>query len=116
EIKILDSNDYAKLMDFDLIHEVHQKISTYIIIVFEKFVAAISRQFIFKCLGKHGLSLTASTFFIFGKLYENDFGIKDYRDQTTKYIHTTRKIHQRTMFDKMYRTMNPNFKAKKILK
>src|SRR5699024_8457275 len=61
ENKILDPNDYEKLMDFDLIHEVHQKVSTYIIIVFEKFVAAISRQFIFECLGKQGLRLTAST-------------------------------------------------------
>jgi hypothetical protein len=35
-----------KLRDFDLSHEVYQKITYHIIIVFEKFVSALPRQFI----------------------------------------------------------------------
>lgn len=50
ENKIIDSSDYEKLMDINLCHDVYEKISNYILIVFEKFVSALSRQFIFKCL------------------------------------------------------------------
>ena len=63
ENKVLDSKDYEKLMDFNLSHEVYQKISTHIIIVFEKFISAISRQFVFRCLGEQSLQLSTSTFF-----------------------------------------------------
>lgn len=116
EDKILDSKDYEKLIDFNLSHEVYQKISTYIIIVFEKYLSAISRQFIFKCLGQKGLQLSASTFFDFGMLYEKDFGKKDYRNQTTKYKEPPKKVHKRTMLDEFQRKVNPEFKSKKILK
>lgn len=116
ENKVLDSKDYEKLMDFNLSHEVYQKISTYIIVVFEKYISAISRQFIFKCWGQKGLQLSASTFFDFGILYEKDFGKKDYRNQTTKYKETPKKVHKRTKFDEVQRKINPEYKSKKILK
>ncbi|MDC1460751.1 hypothetical protein N8345_02650, partial [Flavobacteriaceae bacterium] len=94
----------------------YQKISTYIIIVFEKYISAISRQFIFKCLGEKGLQLSASTFFDFGMLYEKDFGKKDYRNQTTKYKETPEKVHKRRVLDEVQLKVNPEYKSKKILK
>ena len=85
ENKVLNKEDFEKLMDFNLSHEVYQKISRHIIIVFEKFVSALSRQFIFKCLGQNGSQITVSSYFDFGMLYEKDFGNKDYRKQTTQF-------------------------------
>ncbi len=116
ENKLLGPKDYEKLMDFDLSQEVYQKISTHIVIVFEKFISAISRQFIFKCLGQKALQLSASTFTDFGMLYEKDFGQNDYRNQTTKYKEAPRKVHKRTMFDEIQRNVNPEYKSKRILK
>lgn len=114
ESNLLDNEDYEKLMNFELAHEVYQKTTNYIIIVFEKYVSALSRQFIFKCLGQEGLSLTAANFFDFGMLYEKDFGKKDYRTQTTKYKSIPKKIHKRTVIDEVQRNLNPEFKSKKI--
>ena len=116
ENKILDKNDFEKLMNFDVSHEVYQKITNHIIVVFEKFVSALSRQFIFKCLGQKGLQLSATTAFEFGMLYEKDFGKKDYRKQTTKYKETPKKVHRRTIVDEVQRNVNPEFKSKKIKK
>lgn len=116
ENAILDKEDYEKLMNFDLSHEVYQKITNHIIIVFEKFVSALSRQFIFECLGQKGLQLSATTAFNFGMLYEKDYGKKDYRSQTIKYKQTPKKVHKRTMFDELQRNINPDYKSRKINK
>lgn len=116
ENSILNKNDIEKLTDFDLSHEVYQKISNHIIIVFEKFISALSRQFIFKCLGQKGLLVSATMVFDFGMLYDKDFGKKDYRSQTTKYNETPKKVHKRTVFDEIQRNVNPEYKSKKILK
>lgn len=115
ENKLLDHKDYKKLMDFDLNHEVYQKITNHIVIIFEKFVSALSRQFVFKCLGLTGLQLSA-TLFDFGLLYEKDFGKKDYRSQTTKYKQAPKKVHKRTMIDELKRKVNPEYKSRKISK
>ena len=112
-------SEFGKLSryhNFDLSHEVYQKITNHIIIVFEKFVSALSRQFIFKCLGQKGLQLSATTAFNFGMLYDKDFGKKDYRSQTTKYKQTPKKVHKRTMFDEIQRNINPDYKARKLNK
>ena len=114
ENSILNKDDYEKLMNFDLRHEVYQKITNHIIIVFERFVSALSRQFIFKCLGQKGLQLSATTAFDFGMLYDKDFGKKDYRSQTTKYKQTPKKVHKRTMLDELKRNINPDYKSRKI--
>lgn len=116
ENTILDKKDFEKLMDFDLSHEVYQKIINHVIIVFEKFVSALSRQFIFKCLGQNGLQLSATTAFNFGMLYDKDFGKKDYRSQTTKYKQTPKKIYKRTILDEIQRNINPDYKSRKINK
>lgn len=116
ENKILDTGDYEKLADLNLNHEVYQKISTYIIIVFERFISALSRQFIFNCLGEEAKSLSVTSFFNYGMLYEKDFGMKNYRHETTRYKERPKKEHKRTLFDEVQRRMNPKYKSKKILK
>lgn len=116
ENRLLDDDDYEKLMDIERCNEVFHKISNHIIILFEKFVSSLSRQFIFKCMGQKGLQLSASTFFDFGMLYEKDYGIKDYRKQTTKFKETPKKVHKRTVIDEIERKLNPQFKSKKIRK
>jgi len=90
--KVLNKNDYEKLLDFNISHEVYQKITNHVIIIFKKFISALSRQFIFKCLGQEGLRLSSKIAFDFGKLYENDYGNRDYRKETTKYKETPKKI------------------------
>lgn len=116
ESKILDPQDYERLMDFDSNHEVYQKISTYIIIVFERYVSALSRQLIFNCLGVEAKSLSTTSFFNYAMLYEKDFGMKDYRHETTRYKERPHKVHKRTMLDEIQRRINPKYRAKKILK
>lgn len=114
ENSLINSKDYENLMNFDLMQEVYYKISNHIIIVFEKFVSALSRQFVFKCLGQQSIVTTASTFTDFGMLYEQDFGKKDYRQQTSKYKEKPIKVHKRTIANEVQRKTNPNFKWKKI--
>lgn len=116
ENKILNEKDYEKLMSFDLSQEVYQKITSHIIIIFEKFISALSRQLIFKCLGQKGLELSSTTAFEFGTLYDKDFGKKDYRTQTTKYKETPKKIHKRTAIDEIQRKINPHYISRKISK
>ncbi|WP_201594428.1 hypothetical protein [Psychrobacter fulvigenes] len=116
EKKTLDSEDYEKLTDLNLNHEVYQKISTYIITIFERYISALSRQFIFECLGDKAKQISASSFFDFGMLYEKDFGKRDYRYQTTKYKQRPKKAHKRTMLDGIKLNLNPKYKSKKILK
>lgn len=116
EIKILDPEDYEKLMDFDLNHEIYQKISTYIVVVFERYISALSRQFIFNCLGAEAKSLSTTSFFNYAMLYEKDVGMKDYRYKTTRYKKTSHKVHKRTMLDEIQRKLNPEYKSKKLLK
>ncbi|WP_296237296.1 DUF2511 domain-containing protein [Psychrobacter sp. UBA5136] len=116
EAKILDSEDYEKLADLNFNHEVYQKISTYIVTIFERFVSALSRQFIFNCLGQEAKALSVANFFDFGKLYEQDFGRKDYRYQTTKYKETPKNLHKRTILDEIQRKVNSTYKSRKVLK
>lgn len=116
ESKILDPRDYEKLMDFDLNHEIYQKISTYIIVVFERYVSALSRQFIFNCLGAEAKILSTTSFFNYAMLYEKDFGMKDYRRETTRYKERPHKVHKRTILDEVQRRTNPKYRSKRILR
>lgn len=116
ENKLLNSEDYLKLMREDTKNEVRQKVFTYIIVVFERYISALSRQFIFKGLGQQASQLSVNNFFNFGKLYEQDFGMTDYRYQTQRYQATPQKAHKRTVSDELQRKLKPNYKFKKILK
>ncbi|WP_320997356.1 hypothetical protein [Bacteroides nordii] len=105
-----------KLMNHDVDREVYQEITNYIINIFERFIAALSRQITWGTLGQLGKQLTISSFFDYGTLYEKDFGKTDYRKNTTKYKETPKSIHKRTVLDELNRKFNPNFKSKKLRK
>ena len=105
---------YEKLLKLDENYEVYNFISTYIIKIFEKFMASLCRQFMFGHIGdkaKQFIFWTAD----FGMIYEKNLGTTDYRKNTTKYKETPRKAHKRTANDEWERTHNKNFKSKKIL-
>lgn len=117
ENKIMQSNPklYEKIMDWDLSQEVYYFISNYIIIIFEKYLGALSRQFIFGYLGDKGKQFS-STFFDFGMIYQKDLGKTDYRKITTRYKETPKKVHKRTLLDEIERKTNKSFKSLKIIK
>ena len=48
-------------------------------------------------------------------LNETDFGKQDYRSQTTKYKKRLKRVHKRTILDKIQRNVNPEYKSKKVL-
>ncbi|MBX0289179.1 YebY family protein [Hymenobacter sp. HSC-4F20] len=118
ENKILSTNkaNYAKLIDYDSSYEVGQSITNYIIVVFEKFISSLSRQFIFDQVGELGKQLTVNSYLDFGMLYGNDYGKTDYRKSTTKYIETPKRVHKRNFIDEVERKCNPNYKHLKISK
>lgn len=118
ENRIMPINEgmLKKLMNHDVDREIYQEISNHIIIVFEKFIASLSRQIIFNTLGQTGKQITSSSFFDYGMLYEGDFGKTDYRKNTTKYKETPKSVHKRTLSDNLKRKYNPDYKSKKITK
>jgi len=112
----LEGDRLNKLFDFDLKHEIYQGIASKIVAVFEQFIAALSRQFIFDKFGSIGKSIISNSFFDYGLIYDGEFGQTDYRKATTRYKQTAFKTHRRTPLDEIQRRLNPNFKSKKITK
>lgn len=111
-----DEKLFSKLFSRETEHEVFYKLNSIVIIIFEKFISALSRQIIFDCIGQKAKQISVTSFYDFGLLYEKDFGNKDYRKNTTRYKETPKKVHKRTIKDDFERKFNPNFKYKKILK
>ncbi len=107
---------FNKLLDGDLEQEVYYEINNYIIEIFERFISALSRQFIFGYVGDSAKSMTVNTFYKFGMLYEKDFGKTDYRKVTTTYKEFPRKRHKRNFIDRLKRKFNSDYKFKKMKK
>ena len=105
-----------KLLNFDVKDEVYGEISAHIITVFEKFVSALSRQFIFNSFGELGKKLTAGSFYDFGILYDKDFGRTDYRKYTSKRHQNSYEPKKRTKLDDIRRKNDSEFKWRKIQK
>lgn len=117
ENKILFAKDGAveKLMNWDLNNEIHGEIARYIIIIFEKFMAGIGRQFLFGGLGDKGKQFS-TPISDFATLYEKDLGLKDYRKNTTKFKQKPKKVHKRNFLDEIKRKKDSNYKSKQINK
>ncbi|MDR6560021.1 MULTISPECIES: hypothetical protein [unclassified Arcicella] len=116
EIMIRKNISFEKILSSDFSHEVTQEITSHIIIVFEKFLASLARQFIFNNMGDIAKRLVLNSFFDYGLLYEKNIGKTDYRKATTKYKETPLKVHKRTLLDKLNRRFNSEYKSKRILK
>ncbi len=112
----LSKRIYNKIMNFDLDGEIYNETNQKIIIIFERFISALSRQFIFDCVGAEAKQITAFTYSDFGLLYEKKYGITDYRKNTTRYKETPKKVYKRTYLDELNRKYNPEYKSKFITK
>ncbi|SDK92904.1 hypothetical protein SAMN04487898_11348 [Pedobacter sp. ok626] len=115
EHKILPSGNIEKYGDRDLENEVFGDISRTIIIIFEKFVSALARQFNFGTLGDHAKQFSVHLF-DFSMLYPDKLGQTDYRVSTTRFKETPKKVHKRTVLDELVRKLNRNYKSKAIRK
>ncbi|GHU96069.1 hypothetical protein FACS1894156_6660 [Bacteroidia bacterium] len=118
ENKIMPLNEekVKKIMNPDTYREVYYETSNRIIIIFEKFISALSRQMIFKTLGDNGYRFNSNSFFDYGMIYDGEFGKMDYRKNTTKYKEQARHVHKRTIIDELKRKFHPDYKSKKIFK
>lgn len=113
---LLRDEDFKKLTRPDSKHEVFNKVSNHIIIIFEKFISALSRQILFNAIGEEAINLTTSTYSKFAMMYDENFGKTDYRSFTSSYNSRPRKVHKRTFNDFFLRKFNPNYAFKKITK
>jgi len=110
-----DSRSIDKLSDWELRNEIYGDLSRHILIVFEKFISALARQFIHGNLGELGKQFYIPLFDL-ALTHEKDFGNKDYRKNTTKYKMILRKVHKRTFMDFLQRNFNKNYVSKPITK
>ncbi len=108
-------NNFDKILDWDLGHEVHREIVRYVVIIFEKFVSALSRQMLYGGIGEKA-KVNSSIVFDFALIFPDKLGNRDYRNQTTRFKELPKKIHKRTFFDYLQRKFNPKFKSKVIKK
>lgn len=111
-----DEKLLSKLFSRETEHEVFYKLNSIVIIIFERFVSALSRQIIFNCIGEKAKQISVTSFYDFGLLYEKDFGNRDYRKNTTRYKEIPKKVYKRTLKDDLQRKVNPNIKYRKVVK
>lgn len=115
EQHVLKSRGLAKYSERDLENKIFGDIARSVIIIFEKFVSALARQFNFGTLGNHA-KMFSGHIFDFAMLYPDKLGLTDYRMNTTRFKMQPKKVHKRTMADEVERKVNPNFRSKKINK
>lgn len=117
EILISNPSMMNKLSDNELHHEVYGELATIIIVIFEKYMAALTRQFNFGTLGALGNQLSIP-FQHFAMLFnDSEYGVTNYRSDTLTYkAKHNLSPHKRTFKDKFQRLFNSNYKTKKITK
>lgn len=98
-----------KSMEIESQKEVLDSIQREIIIILEKFVRAISRQFTIGKLGAKAQQFSG-VYFPFIMLRDDELGTRNYRKETTRYKEQKRKVHRRTIFDKLNRKFNKKYK------
>jgi hypothetical protein len=116
-MKSIQSNpDLAhKLGNIESQNEVIQTVYREIIIRFERFVRAISRQFTIGQLGVKARQYSP-TLYPFIMMSDEHLGNTDYRNRTTRYKTKTEKVHQRIILDEAERKFNNKYKNKLIRK
>lgn len=86
-----------------------------IIIILEKFVRSISRQFTVGKLGAIALQYS-SVYHPFIMLGDEELGTKNYREKTTMYKTNPKKPHKRNIKDEIDRKSNKNYAHQHIRK
>lgn len=113
EILTSDPDLLKKFEDMNFHREVINTIQRRIIVILEKFVRSISRQFTIGELGALALQ-NSPIYYPFIMLRDNELGTKNYRQKTTRYETKPRKPHKRNMGDVIRRIFNKNFVYQRI--
>lgn len=104
-----------RLIKFETSKQASQEISSKIVILFEQFIRAISRQFTLGQLGKLAIQ-NSPILFPFIMMDDSKLGTRDYRMVTTYESTREKKVHIRTKKDERERKSNPNYRHLKITK
>lgn len=115
ELLTIIPNGFERMVDLNTQHEVFGKISRSIIILFERYIAALSRQFNFRTLGSLGHQYSV-VLYNFSLLEKSKYGQTNYRQHTTSYNQMLKPGHKRTEQDELERKYNPQYKYKEIKK
>lgn len=107
--KIFDPNPES-------LNEVYAEITRYIIVKFESYVSALGRQIILEIAGIYGKQVSSTGLYEFGLLYQDDFGLTDYRINTACYNENLKAKIPFTLKDRISRLLNPSMKHKTIRK
>lgn len=108
--------DYSLLYDNDYLLDIQLSITRKLVIIIEKFVSAIIRQYSLPHTGSIGNRLASKSFSSFMIMTNDDFGKTDYRKKTDEFKNQTRRIHIRTPDDDFERKNNINYKSVEISK
>jgi len=115
KIVLADSELLDKISDFEYQDEVNAFVTQSIISKLEWFVRGISRQFTLGRLGQKAQQFSP-TYYDFIMLTDDKIGLNDYRKETTRYQQKETKVRKRTIFDKIKRKNNSDYKHRKIKK
>jgi len=110
-----DTDLLKKIESSNLGEEALNTVQRWIVIILEKFVRSISRQFTLGKLGAIALQYS-STYYPFIMLTDEDLGTRNYRQETTRYKQKKRKVHRRTVIDKFKRKFKQSYVYKHIAK
>lgn len=115
KIILADSTLLRKSVSFEESDEAQQIVTRHIIILLERFVGGLARQF---TMGKLGKKAQQHSYVIFRyiSMYNDKLGITDYRKGITTYTSKERKSHKRNIIDALNRKFNSDYKHKKVLK
>lgn len=114
-IVLADTKLIDKLSDFEYQNEINAFVTQSIIKKLELFVRGISRQFTLGRLGQKAKQFSP-IYFPFIMLTDDKIGIIDYRNETTRFGQKENIVRKKTVFDKIKRKSNSEYKYKKIIK
>jgi len=113
DIRNSDPALQQKLFDWEQQDSLHMGVARHVVILFERFVSALSRQMLFGFQGELAKQYSSIPF-DFALIYEKERGIRDYRHLTTRYLQTPKRAHKRTAADDLQLRLNPSYKWRAI--
>lgn len=78
ELEASTDEEWYKPKDVEEVNKYYQRVTTKIIIIIERFLSVLSRQYIFGKKSKVFLGATMPNFSFFGYMYDGDYGKTDY--------------------------------------
>ncbi len=111
ELGTLTNEEWFKPKEVEEVNKYYQKVTSKIIIVIERFLSILSRQYIFGKKSKVVLGATMPNFSFFECMYEGDYGKTDYTIEPKEYG-SDYVPHKRKFIDKLKSLLF--YKQKKI--